>query len=165
MGEPSMTKRITLVLLLAVALPVFASQWRNRIDLNQFLTDANALHQLVIRYTSAASRGQVFYIHVDGRVVLQQLPRERGVWNSFVPTCNARVPEDTVITLVKLLIDEHFFDLPEKTFFFQYASDDPEEAVHIHSIVLRFGEDEAGRSFATGSYNGQVETIPKRFAA
>ena len=66
---------------------------------------------------------------------------------------------------MRLLIEKHFFDLPEKTFMFLYASDEPEELVHIHSIVVDTQEERAARSFATGTYTNQVRSIPPEFAA
>ncbi len=157
-------KRITAVLLLVVALPSAAAQWTSRIDLTRVLNDPALLHRLTVFYTTPERPGQILYIHGDGTLLLQQLPIQPGVWNSLVPTCTAGVSEDSIRGLVALFVKNRFFDLPRKNFIFVYVSQDPVKDVHIHTIMIDTGQERAARSFATGTYAGQVQTIPPGFA-
>jgi hypothetical protein len=68
-------------------------------------------------------------------------------------------------TLVATFIEKHFFDLPSKSFIFLYTSENPEDTVHIHTIMLDDGSERAARSFGTGTYNNEIQTIPPDFAA
>jgi len=153
------------VCLLGVTLSAVAVQWRDRIDLTRFLDDPSLLPQLSIRYSYPERPAQIFFIRGNGSLVLQQLPSQPGTWNSLVPTCTAHTEGDTFRKLVRLLVDRHFFDLPQKTFLFLSASDDPEKQVHIHTITVYTQGLMAARSFATGTYGMEAQSIPADFAA
>jgi len=158
-------KYVIVAAVLGMALSALAVQWRDRIDLTRFLDDPTLLPRLNISYGYPERPGQTFFIRGNGSLVLQQRPLQPGTWNSLVPTCTAHIEGDTFKKLVKLLVDRHFFDLPQKRFIFLWASDDPEKQVHIHTINVYTRDVMAARSFATGTYGNEVQSIPEDFAA
>jgi len=80
-----------------------------------------------------------------------------------VPTCRDKVSPDKVKNLVRLIIQKHFFDLPEKHFFFVYAAQGKEE-LELHTIAIDDGVGKAVRTFGIGVYAGKEESIPPDFS-
>ena len=152
--------------IIAIAATLFGAgpEWRSRIDLKPLLDDPSALHRLRIAYMYDDKPGQVFYLYGDGHLILQQLPTRRGVWADLVPTCTARVSEDIIKDLIRLLIEKNFFDLPEKRFLFLYASAASEEDLHLHTIIIEAEEGRSSRSFGTGTFGKETQSIPPEFA-
>lgn len=118
-------QRVAFLLLLGLALPLLAVQWRTRIDLRQVLNNPVLLRSLTILYVNPETPGLMFYIRGDGTITLQQLPVQANVWNTLVPTCTAHVSPGAVSELLERFIARRFFDLPLKSFTFLNVSADP----------------------------------------
>ena len=159
-----MRRPIAALLLLGLSLSLHAERWSSRIDLSRALNNPSLLHRLTILYTYSDRPEQMLYVYGHGALILQQMPVQRSLWNSLVPTCTAHVGEDTIGGLINLFIQRRFFDLPQKNFTFLYASDDAATHLRIHQIIVDTRDERAGRVFATGTYAGQIETIPPAFA-
>jgi hypothetical protein len=81
-----------------------------------------------------------------------------------IPTCRAKVSQDVVKDLVRLIIQRHFFELPEKQFIFLYAAQG-DEKLELHTITIDDGLAKASRTFGVGKFAGKEETIPPDFSA
>ncbi|HWY68055.1 MAG TPA: hypothetical protein VNX88_05290 [Terriglobales bacterium] len=84
------------------------------------------------------------------------------------PTCKAMISPEKVRNVIRLMIQVRFFDLPQKSFVYLFASDDVEDLekeLERHSIALDDGTIHAQRDFAAGTYMGKKESIPQEFAA
>jgi hypothetical protein len=138
--------------------------WRSRLDLQSFLSDPAEFEKVTIWYrTQQAGFGrppnQIFFVYGSGRVVLQSFPHQQ-IALPLVPTCTANVDPDRVRDLIHLMIDRHFFDLPERNFIYT-ANDNgtfEEHAIWIDSVRGR-----SCRAFGVGRYQGKNETIPAEF--
>jgi hypothetical protein len=103
------------------------------------LHDDKALQKLTImyQYDPRAKHGfQMFFVRGDGSLTLQAYP-ERPMAAGDIPTCWNRVSQDKVKGLVQLMIERHFWDLPERWFFFLNASQS--EVLEIHTIAVDDG--------------------------
>lgn len=75
---------------------------------------------------------------------------------------------EKVRDVIRLMTQVRFFDLPQRSFVFAFASDDYddlEKEWQRHSIALDDGSIHAQRDFAAGTYMGKKESIPQEFAA
>jgi hypothetical protein len=81
-----------------------------------------------------------------------------------IPTCTKQIGQDRVRGLVRLIIQRHFVDLPERNFIFMYAAEGKDQ-LEIHTIAITDGHTKARRSFGIGKYAGKDEVIPPEFAA
>jgi len=81
-----------------------------------------------------------------------------------IPTCRAKVGQDVVKNLVQLIIQRHFFELPEKHFIFLYATQGNEE-LELHTITVADGLAKTSRTFGVGKFAGKEEKIPPDFSA
>jgi hypothetical protein len=82
-----------------------------------------ALQRLLIVYWPPAQKGwqQVFFVRGDGTVVKQATP-DRPMSMTDIPTCTEQIGSERVKVLVRLIIQKHFFELPERQFIFMYAA-------------------------------------------
>jgi len=81
-----------------------------------------------------------------------------------IPTCRAKVSPDVVKDLVQLIIQRHFFELPEKQFIFLYAAQG-DEKLELHTIIINDGLAKRSRTFGIGKFAGKEEKIPPDFSA
>jgi hypothetical protein len=138
--------------------------WRSRLDLQSFLSDPAKFEKLTIWYTTQQAGlerppSQIFFVYGTGRLVLQSFPRQK-IALPLVPTCTAKADPDRVRDLIHLMIDSHFFDLPERKFIFTADDDD---ILEEHAIWIDSGGERAYRGFGVGRYHGKNETIPAEF--
>jgi hypothetical protein len=153
-----------LLVWLLVLLPKASEPYKHRLDLEPLLQDAKELRKLTIMYQPPAHHGfQLFFVRGDGSLILQAYP-QRPIATTDIPTCRNKVSQDKVKDLVRLIINRHFWDLPEKNFIFVYASQRGEE-IELHQISIDNGSGKAARTFGAGTYAGKQETIPDDFAA
>jgi len=133
--------------------------------LERMLQNDDALQRLLIVYWPPGQKGwhQAFFVRGDGRVVKQATP-DRPMPVTDIPTCTEQIDSESVKTLVRLIIQEHFFDLPERQFIFMDAAQKNEE-LGIHTIGISDGQTKAVRSFGIGKFAGKDEVIPPEFAA
>ena len=153
-------KALFLVLLVAFG----ASQpYLHRLDLQRLLSEPNSLEQTVITYNAADQNG-VMFVFGDGKVITQ--PKPSLLNNNMVVTCSARIQQEDVRELIRLMIEKKFFDLPERNYLVLYAAmeDDPFEAMKLHTIRIKSDEGAAQRSFGTGKYGAEQLSIPDDFA-
>ena len=156
--------RLIFALLLAFLLQT-AEPPRHRLDLEPLLRDPAALQKLKIMYQLPFRKVyQVFFVYGDGRVVWQAYSK-RLTSSTDVPTCRNKISPDKVKNLVRLIIDNHFFDLPEKRFIYVYISQNNEDDLEVHSIAIDDGVGKAFREFGIGQYAGKEEFIPPNFSS
>lgn len=151
--------------LLLVFLLQTAEPPRHQLDLEPLLKDPVALQKLRIMYQLPSHKVyQAFFVYGDGRVVWQAYSK-RPMSSTEVPTCRNKVDPDKVKKLIRLIIEKHFFDLPEKQFIYVYASQNSEEDLEVHSIAIDDGVGKAFREFGIGEYAGKEESIPPNFSS
>ena len=154
--------RLIFTLLLGFLLQA-AETPRHQLDLEPLLGDPAALQKLKILYEPPSHKSyQAFFVYGDGSLVWQAYPN-RPMSLTEVPTCRDEVSLDKVKNLVRLIIQKHFFDLPEKHFFFVYAEQGKEE-LELHTIAIDDGVGKAVRTFGIGVYAGKEESIPPDFS-
>jgi hypothetical protein len=156
--------RIVLCLVLLI-FPQSPSSSTQLPDLQRMLQEDEALQRLLIVYWPPGQKGwhQAFFVRGDGRVVKQATP-DRPMLATDIPTCTEQIDSDRVKALVRLIIQKHFFDLPERHFIFMDAAQTNEE-LEIHTIGISDGQTKARRSFGIGKFAGKDEVIPPEFAA
>jgi len=156
--------RIVLAFLLAVLPQAFESQ-RHRLDLESLLQDPAALQRLTVVYLPPSEKGwiQLFFVRGDGSLILQAHP-DRPMAIADIPTCRAKVSPDAVKDLVQLIIQRHFYELPEKQFIFLYAAQSNEK-LELHTITINDGLVKTSRTFGVGKFAGKEEKIPPDFSA
>src|SRR5258708_25029425 len=130
--------RIVLAFLLFVLPQVFESE-SPPLDLEPLLQAPAALKRLTVVYRPPVHKGwvQLFFMRGDGSLILQAHP-DRPLAFTDIPTCRAKVSQDVVKDLVRLIIQRHFFELPEKQFIFQYAAQGNEK-LELHTITIDDG--------------------------
>ena len=156
--------RIALAFLLVV-LPQASESERHRLDLEPLLQDPAALQRLTVVYLPPSQKGwiQQFIVRGDGSLILQAHP-DRPMAITNIPTCRAKVGQEVVKDLVRLIIQRHFFELPEKQFIFIYAAQSDEQ-LELHTIIINDGLGKTSRTFGVGKYAGKEEKIPPDFSA
>jgi hypothetical protein len=155
--------RLILTLLLIFLLQA-AEPLRHQLDLERLLRDPVALQKLKILYEPPVHESyQTFVVYGDGSLVWQSYPN-RPMSLTEVPTCRNKVSPDQVKNLVRLIIQKHFFDLPEKRFIFVTAAKGKEE-LELHTIAIDDGVGKAIRTFGAGEYAGKEESIPPDFSS
>ena len=156
-----------LLVWLLFLMPQITEPYKHRLELEPMLEDAVALRKLTIMYDVSeplVHHGfQLFFVRGDGSLILQAYP-QRPIATTDIPTCRNKVSQDKVKDLVSLIINRHFWDLPEKNFIFVYASHGEEKLV-LHQISIDNGAGKAARTFGVGTYAGKQEIIPDDFAA
>src|SRR6267143_1482490 len=115
--------RVALTFLLFV-LPQALQSERHSLDLEPLLQDPAVLEKLAVVYQPPVHKGwvQLFFVRGDGSLILQANP-DRPMAVTDIPTCRAKVSLDVVKNLVRLIIQRHFFELPERQFIFVYATE------------------------------------------
>ena len=157
--------RIVLAFLLVVLPQAFESE-KHRLDLEPWLQDLVALQRLTAVYLPPSQKGwiQLFFVRGDGSLILQGHP-DRPMAIADILTCRAKVSQDVVKDLVQLIIQRHFFELPEKQFIFIYAGQS-DEKLELHTITINDGLEKTSRTFGIGKYAGkEEEKIPPDFSA
>jgi len=156
--------RIVLAFLLAALPQAFESQ-KHRLDLESLLQDPAALQRLTVVYLPPSQKGwiQLFFVRGDGSLILQAHP-DRPMAIADIPTWRAKVSQDVVKDLVQLIIQRHFFELPEKQFIFLYAAQSNEK-LELHTITINDGLVKTSRTFGVGKFAGKEEKIPPDFSA
>jgi hypothetical protein len=126
--------------------------------------DPAALQKLKILYQPPSRESyQAFFVYGDGSLVWQAYPN-RPMSLTEVPTCRTKVSADKVKNVVRLIIQKHFFDLPEKLFLSVNAAQGKEE-LELHAIAIDDGIGKAIRTFGIGEYAGKEESIPPDFSS
>jgi hypothetical protein len=137
---------------------------RHQPDLEGMLRDEAALQKLKIAYWPPPhERIQVFFVYGDGSVIWQSYPN-RSMSLALVPTCRNKISTDTVKNLVRLLIEKHYLDLPEKQFLMRLSAQGREE-LEFHRISIDDGVGTVWRTFAIGEYAGRRESLPPDFVS
>jgi hypothetical protein len=155
--------RVALAFLLFVLPQAFESE-RHTLNLEPLLQDPAALQRLMVVYRPPIHGGwvQLFFVRGDGSLILQTYP-DRPMFVTDVPTCRAKVSQDVVKDLVRLIIQRHFFELPEKQFIFVYAAQGNEK-LELHTITIDDGLTKTSRTFGVGTFAGKEEKIPPDFS-
>lgn len=156
--------RVLLAFLLVILSQTVESE-RHAFDLEPLLKDRAALQKLTIMYLPPIRMGwsQVFVVRGDGSLILQAHP-DRPMPVTDIPTCRANIGQDAVKNLVRLIIQRHFFDLPERQFIFVDAAQGTGE-LELHTIAIDDGLGKTRRTFGVGKFAGKEETIPSDFSA
>ena len=153
--------RFIFTLLLACLLQDTESQW-HQFDLEGMLRDPAALQKLKLAYWPTPRESvQVFFVYGDGSLIWQAYPN-RSMSRDLVPTCRNKVSTDTVKNLVRLIIEKHFLDLPEKQFLMLEIAQGRQE-IEFHSIAIDDGVGTARKTFAVGEFAGKRESLPPDF--
>lgn len=71
-----------------------------------------------------------------------------------IPTCRAKVSQDVVKDLVRLIIQRQFFELPEKQFIFLNAAQSNEK-LELRTIRIDDGLAKTSRTFGLGKLAGK----------
>jgi hypothetical protein len=156
--------RVVLAFLLFVLPQAFESE-RHTLDLEPLLQDPVALQRLTVVYRPPIHEGwvQLFFVRGNGALILQASP-DRPMAVTDIPTCSAKVSQDVVKELVRLIIQRHFFELPEKQFIFVYAAQG-DEKLALHTITIDDGLGNTSRTFGVGKFAGKEEKIHPDFSA
>ncbi len=156
--------RVVLAFLLFILPQAFELE-RHTLDLEPLLRDPAALQRLTVVYRPPIHKRwvQLFFVRGDGSLILQAYP-DRPMAVTDIPTCRAKVSQDLVKDLVRLIIQIHFFELPEKQFIFLYAAQG-DEKLELHTIIIDDGLAKASRTFGVGKFAGKEEKIPPDFSA
>jgi hypothetical protein len=156
--------RVVLAFLLFVMPQAFES-YRHALDLEPLPQDPVALQRLTVVYRPPIHEGwvQLFFVRGNGALILQASP-DRPMAVTDIPTCRAKVSQDVVKELVRLIIQRHFFELPEKQFIFVYAAQG-EEKLELHTVTIDDGLGKTSRTFGVGKFAGKEEKIPPDFSA
>src|SRR5256884_656933 len=110
--------RVVLAFLLFVLPQAFESE-RHSLDLEPLLQDHAALQRLTVVYQPPIHKGwvQLFFVRGDGSLILQAHP-DRPMPVTDIPTCRAKVSQDVVKNLVRLIIqrrsEEHTSELQSR---------------------------------------------------
>jgi hypothetical protein len=146
-------------------LPQAFESERHRLDLEPLLQDPAALQKLTVVYLPLGQKGwiQLFFVRGDGSLILQAHP-DRPMAITDIPTRRTKVDQDVVKNLVQLIIQRHFFELPEKHFIFLYMAQGNEE-LELHTITVADGLAKTSRTFGVGKFAGKEEKIPPDFSA
>lgn len=154
--------RILLATLFSL-IPQSTQSFTHQLDLQALMRDNQSLQNLRIMYDSPTEHGfHLLFINGDGALVLQAYPR-RMMAATDVPTCKERISPDKVKGILSLMIERHFWELPEKQFIF-VGGEPSESELELHSIFVGNGMEKAGRTFGIGTYGKKPESIPADFA-
>lgn len=151
--------------------PMLASEVHNRVDLKKILESPARLERVTLMWTYPPNVS--LFVYGDGRLILQSYsvipddpdnPNILTRRNGLVPTCKAKTSTDDVRALIQLMLEKHFFDLPEKSFLYQTAAMERRK-LELHTIAVDDGNDRAGRTFGVGKYGDEDESLPADFVA
>jgi hypothetical protein len=128
------------------------------------LADAASLEHLRIDYYDGSP--DAFFVYGDGRLVLQKWPRNGiiGDGTVFVRTCTSTVSPQAIESLVRLMVERRFVELPQKGFP-AYVGNAEAFPWHLHTIVISTKTTQGAWVFETGEWNGRSESIPPDFLA
>ncbi|SRR6266481_1087814 len=155
----------TILALLLTFLFQAADLQQRQLDLEPLLRDSAALQKLRVLYEPPSHEGyRAFFVYGDGSLVWQAYPT-RPMPLTEVPTCKNKVGPDKVKDLVRLIIQKHFLELPEKSFLLTFAGYDVQEKdkLELHAIAVDDGIGKAIRTFGIEEYAGKKESIPPDF--
>jgi|ERR1700676_144416 len=121
-------------------------------DLEAMLQRDEALQKLLIVYWPPAQKDwqQAFFVRGDGTVIKQAVPA-RMTFVSDIPTCTEPISVERAKALVRLIIRERFFELPERQFIIM-NSPQRNEDLETHSIGISDGQAKARRFFGVGKF-------------
>jgi hypothetical protein len=156
---------VILVSLLFV-LPQTLEPEKHSLDLEPLLQNPEALQRLTVVYLDGiVHQGWIhrFFVRGDGSLILQAFP-EGPLAVTDIPTCRAQVGQEVSKDLVRLIIQRHFFELPERLFLFVYTAQVNQE-LELHTIVIDDSKAKTRRTFGVGMFDGKKETIPADFLA
>ena len=91
------------------------------------------------------------------------LPMELLEMRHF-PTCASTASQQEIESLVRLMIQRHFVELPQKGFP-SYVGAAEGFPLHLHTIVVSTKTKHGVWVFETGELNGKRESIPPDFVA
>ena len=141
-----------------------AESGRQQFDLEGMLRDEAALQKLKIAYfPPARENNQRFFVYGDGSVIWQAYPR-RSMSLALIPTCRNKVSTEAVKDLVRLIIEKHFLDLPERQFLILEIAQGRQE-IEFHTIATDDGVGAARKTLAIGEFAGERESLPPGFLA
>jgi hypothetical protein len=141
-----------------------AAEPHQQLDLKPILENPEALQKVKILYGPPTHKGnQVLIVYGSGLVVWQAYP-ERLMSVTTVPTCTSKISVDRVKSLVGLMIEKHFVDLPEKHYVLVFSGYS-QGNIELHTIAIDTGVGKARRTFGIGDYVGKQESIPANFAS
>jgi hypothetical protein len=168
----SPTTRLAPLLSLISLLAVGADTDRHgRINLQRLLEDPVALQKLKLDWEYPPDAD--LYLYGNGTVILQAYlvvsddpdnPFVMKNRSGVVPTCRANVGTDDLRKLVRVMISNRFFDLPEKNYVYMTAAYGKPK-LELHTIRLSDGTAQAERTFGVGEYQGRRESLPQEFVA
>jgi len=149
--------------ILLCMIPESTEPFTHQLDLQAMMRDNQGLQKLRIMYDWPTEHGfHLLFVKGDGTLILQAYPRRMMATND-VPTCKERISPDKVKEILGLMIERHFWELPEKQFIFM--GDWPNRSeLELHRIFVGNGAEKAGRIFGIGTYGGKPESIPADFA-
>jgi hypothetical protein len=135
---------------------------RHQFDLEGMLEDPAALQKLKFAYFPPAHENvQAFFVYGDGSVIWQAYPN-RSMSRALVPTCRNKVSTDTVKNLVRLIIEKHFLDLPERQFLMLEIGQGRKE-IEFYTISIDDDVGTARKTFAIGEFAEKRESLPTDF--
>jgi len=152
-------------------MPVAASDLHSRVNLEEILQNPALLHRMSLMWEYPPNVS--LYVYGDGRLILQAYPvipsdSDSPILmtrrNGFVPTCKSKTGSDDVSALIRLMIEKHFFDLPEKSFAYNTVALERRK-LELHTIAVDSGREKADRTFGVGKYGDQDESLPANFVA
>lgn len=138
---------------------------QQQLDLKPVLENPEALQKLKILYGPPAQNGNqaLLFVYGSGLVVWQAYP-EKLMSVTTVPTCTSKISVDRVKGLVRLMIEKHFVDFPEKHYVLVFDGQS-QGNIELHTIAIDTGLGKARRTFGIGDYGGKQESMPSDFAS
>lgn len=160
--------RFAAAVLLVVSPFSRTSEKASRIDLQRFINNPGVLQTLKIEWDYPPN--VEMHLFGKGALVLQSFPTLRDdpenpnvlKNRTIVPTCRGGVTSADLLSVLQVMVDHRFFDLPDKSYIVQYASTRKAE---LHTISVDDGTLRASRTFAVGEFMGNSESLPADFAA
>jgi hypothetical protein len=151
-----------LVLVLVVSMLALVRHVARPTGLASMLTDTSSRKDLKIYYDESQ---EGLFVYGDGRLALQKYPTDGTVEDDgLVPTCTSTASQQEIESLVRLMIQRHFVELPQNGFP-NYVGAAEAFPWHLHIIVISSKSTHGLWVFETGELNGRRESIPPDFAA
>jgi len=130
--------------------------------LASMLTDTSSRKDLRIYYDESH---EGLFVYGDGRLALQKYRTDGTVEDDgVVPTCTSTASRQEIESLVRLMIQRHFVELPQNGFP-NYVGAAEAFPWHLHIIMISSKSTHGLWVFETGELNGRRESIPPDFAA
>jgi hypothetical protein len=122
------------VLVLVVAMVAFVRHVARPIGLASMLTDTSSRKDLRLYYDESQHDG--LFVSGDGRLVLQKYRSDGSVEDDgVVPTCTSTASQQEIESLVRLMIQRHFVELPQNGFP-NYVGAAEAFPWHLHIIMI-----------------------------